>query len=354
MEPVNFSSFSGAYFTSAIPDINISVASPAVKARIIMTCGGSQIYNEILWPVASQVTLTDLGSMLEPYAQRGLVTALSISVQLLNASNANVGSAQTASASILFSRCDVGIPALQFYTSHFLTILQGEKVTALGRRELLWYYGSDAASVTAEYDDGTTSSFSPTVESTGSAFTCINVSPGSFTATGKTLVAYTVTAGNRSQRFVMDLTAPDCAPILEFYNSFGVWELIYCTGIHKVSPDYKRSSTRIGGLRRNYKIEETRTFKADTGILTIPMANWADDLFRSDSIYVVNVINGEMTSRDGGKKVEITDSKSEYSNDDTELPRFTFSYQYVQRIHNVMQQDRVGRIFDNTFDHTFD
>jgi hypothetical protein len=35
------------------------------------------------------------------------------------------------------------------------------------------------------------------------------------------------------------------------------------------------------------------------------------------------------------------------------MPRFTFSYQYAQRIQNVLQMDRVGRIFDNTFDHTF-
>ena len=45
--------------------------------------------------------------------------------------------------------------------------------------------------------------------------------------------------------------------------------------------------------------------------------------------------------------------KSDRTNDDDHLPRFTFSYQYSQRIHNVLQMNRVGRIFDNTFDHTF-
>jgi hypothetical protein len=83
------------------------------------------------------------------------------------------------------------------------------------------------------------------------------------------------------------------------------------------------------------------------------MAGWADDLFRSDEVYVVNVISGQVVSRDGGKQVVITDSKSELTNDDDHLPRFTFSYQYAQRIHNVLQMNRVGRIFDNTFDHTF-
>ena len=68
---------------------------------------------------------------------------------------------------------------------------------------------------------------------------------------------------------------------------------------------------------------------------------------------MVNVVNGQVTNLDGGKEVVITDSKSELSNDDDELPRFTFSYQYAQRIQNVLQMNRVGRIFDNTFDHTF-
>ena len=179
------------------------------------------------------------------------------------------------------------------------------------------------------------------------------MSPGNFVSAGKQLTAYTVTAGSRRQRFEMDLSEPDCAPILEFYNSFGVWEYIYCTGTHQVSPDYKRSAARIGGMLRNYRIEETRTFKADTGIMNTAMAAWADELFRSPEVYVVNVIDGSVTSSDGGKEVVITDSKSENSNDDDHMPRFSFSYQYAQRIHNVLQMNRVGRIFDNTFDHTF-
>ena len=35
------------------------------------------------------------------------------------------------------------------------------------------------------------------------------------------------------------------------------------------------------------------------------------------------------------------------------MPAFEFTYAYAQRIHNVMQPSHAGRIFDNTFDHTF-
>ena len=342
MDSISITSLNGRkFFTSGMPDVDI-VGLDGTSQLVTITCDGEQLLQENLWPLGGHITLKELGELLEPYARKQLVCSVTISADQTSAT-----------FQALYAMVDVGIDADEFYESYFLSILMGTKVTALGRRELLWYYGDDTAAVTAEYADGTTASFEPDVIGASDTYTCIDVSPEHFEAPGKLLVAFTATAGNRQQRFELDLTEPDCAPILEFYNSFGVWEYIYCTGTHEVTPDYKRSSARIGGVLRNYRIEETRTFKADTGFLNTPMANWADELFRSDEVYVVNVVNGEVKDADGGKAVVITDSKSENKNDDDYMPRFTFSYQYAQRIHNVLQMDRVGRIFDNTFDHTF-
>ena len=342
MEQFNISQLNGRkFFTSGMPDVVIG-GTDGTPQLVTVTCDGVQLLSEELWPVSGRITLTDLSELLEPYARKTLESSVTIS-----ADNT------TSAFSVLYAMVDVGITAEEFYTGHFLSILMGTKITAAGRRELLWYYGNDEAIVRAVYSDGSLVAFAASVVGGTSQYTCIDVSPDNFVTAQKQLVAYTVTAGNRSQQFEMDLSVPDCAPILEFYNSFGVWEYIYCTGTHRVAPEYKRSAARIGGKYRNYKIEETRTFKADTGILNTAMANWADELFRADEVYVVNVVNGQVVSRDGGKEVTITESKSENSNDDDYMPRFTFSYQYAQRIHNVLQMDRVGRIFDNTFDHTF-
>ena len=342
MEHVSLSSLNGnIYFTSGMPDVTIP-GTDGTPQLVTVTCDGEQLLQESLWPINTVITISDLGELLEPYARKQLVCSVSISA-----------GSSSSDCTVLYAMADVGISAQEFYSGYFLSILMGTKITARGRRELLWYYGSGSASVTAEYDDGSTTSFAAPTAGGSSTYTCIDVSPGNFVSAGKQLTAYTVTAGSRRQRFEMDLSEPDCAPILEFYNSFGVWEYIYCTGTHQVSPDYKRSAARIGGMLRNYRIEETRTFKADTGIMNTAMAAWADELFRSPEVYVVNVIDGSVTSSDGGKEVVITDSKSENSNDDDHMPRFSFSYQYAQRIHNVLQMNRVGRIFDNTFDHTF-
>lgn len=342
MSSISLSSLDGGtYFTSDIPDVTIPGTDGTAK-QVTVTCDDEELLSESLWPVDNAVTLSELGELLEPYARKRLVCSVTVS-------DGSTSSTFTA----LFAMVDVGVSASEFYNGYFLSILMGPKVTASGRRELLWYYGNQQAKVTAKYTDGTSQVFDATVASESSTYTCLDVSPDNFAVENKQLASYKVKAGNRSQKYEMDFDNPDCAPVLEFYNSFGVWEYIYCTGKHQVSPDYKRSSVRIGGHLRNYRIEETRTFKADTGILSTAMANWADDLFRSQEVYVVNVIDGQVVSSDGGKEVVVTESKSEISNEDDFMPRFTFSYQYAQRIHNVLQLNRVGRIFDNTFDHTF-
>ncbi len=342
MSTISISSLNGCkFFTSGMPDVTIP-GTDGTSQLVTVSCNGEDLLSETLWPVGNIITLSELGELLEPYARKLLVCSVSISA-----------GSTTAAFTVMYAMADVGISAETFYNGYFLSILMGTKVTAAGRRELLWYYGNDEAIVRAVYSDGSQVAFAATVVGGTSQYTCIDVSPDNFVASGKQLVEYGVTAGSRHQLYEMDLSEPDCAPILEFYNSFGVWEYIYCTGTHQVSPEYKRSSVRIGGQLRNYRIEETRTFKADTGILNTAMANWADDVFRSPEVYVVNVISGSVVSADGGKEIVITDSKSDNSNDDDHMPRFTFSYQYAQRIQNVLQMNRVGRIFDNTFDHTF-
>ncbi len=351
MSAISLNSFTGRYFTSDIPDVMVSLSSSAVK--VVMTLSdtdtGDVYYDETLWPVGGAVSLTDLGTLLEPFARRRLVLGVSLTARQLSSTDAEVASSSS-NCEILYSLADVGMSASAFYNSHFLTILDGPKVTAAGRLEYLHYYGSEPASCVATYTDGTTRSFTPSVVSGNGSYTTIDVSPSLFAVEGKAIASYEVTAGSRSQQFLVDCRVPDSAPILIFDNSFGVQELIYCIGTHKVDPSYERKQVRIGTQLRNYRIRETREFHASTGVLTTPMANWADELFRSQEIYVVNIINGQPSV---GKEIVITDSKSENSNDDDYLPSFSFTYQYSQRLHNVMQADRAGRIFDNTFDNTF-
>ncbi len=330
-------------FSCSIPDVTVSTPE---KALVTISIDGTQVYQEWLWPVAGVITIEELGDLVTPYARQRQTVTLAV-----RAESETGAQLLSTSAEVVYCQADFcGETAESFLASHFLSILMGPKQTAMGRLEYLHLQGGDAATCSATYADGTTATFGVSAVQTGTHYRTLDVSPDNFQAGGKTLTSYTITAGSRTQEYEIDLQKPDCAPVLIFVNSFGLDELAYCTGTHKVDPSYKRSMAYVGRIQRNYKIDETRSFKADTGPLTTPMANWWDEVFRSDSVRIVNIYGGHPNI---GKDLVITDSKSEYSNDDAEMPRFTFTYQYAQRNHNVVQLLRAGRIFDNTFDNTF-
>lgn len=338
-------------FSSTIPDIEFSVSG--TSASVDITVDGERIYLETLFPIGGKIRLRDLPNLLTPYARQSL--AVDVSIKITEMTGSTSGSTSTVSTRVVYCKADIcqgadAATVASFCDNHFLSILLGKKLTAERRLEYLHYLGSEAASVEARYSDGSSASFTAQKVAGNGKYTTIDVSPRFFMANGKTLMSYTVKAGNRTQEFLVDPSNPDCAPILLFVNSFGCDELVYCIGKHDVSPTYNRSSAFIDGLMRNYDIKETRLFKADTGVLNTPMANWLDDLFRSESVRVMNYMGGQMTP---GKEVTITDSKSDNSNEDSFMPRFTFSYRYSQKNQNVLELGRAGRIFDNTFDNTF-
>jgi hypothetical protein len=343
---------SGKYFSSSVPDVEFTISG--AKAGVQMLVDGSEIYGENLFPVGGKITLSDLTDLLTPYARQGLIVALDIKISERDDTDQELSNAEI-NASVIyccvdFQTSNVQVNVSDFCDNHFLSILLGPKISAPGRLEFLHYLSTDDASVIAEYSDGTKATFVPPAVQGNEKYTTIDVSPSRFVSEGKTLVRVTAIAGKRTQEFDMDPEQPDAAPILLFVNSFGVEELLYCTGKHQVSPSYTRTTAWVNGNLKNIKIEEKRKFSADTGYLNVAMQNWADELFRSDEVRLVNIYKGEPQV---GKEVTLSDSKSEVSNADDDMAKFTFDYQYSQANHNVVEINRAGRIFDNTFDNTF-
>lgn len=350
--------------TSQLPDIAVTLAEGVkatlkVEVKAPTTAASFQAaYEETLLPTGGTVTLDGLQDLIAPYAEETIAATVRITATELDEAAKQLSQAQ-AEFTAIYADADPDISAADFLSTHFLTIFSGTRPTTPSRLEYLHLWTDDdteeGPTATATYTDGTQQTFAPDILSQAAGHKLIDASPRQFTAQGKTLQAYTVQAGARQQHYMLQ-PDQDAAPILLFTNAFACQELIYCTGTHQVSPEYTRSSARIGGRLRNYRIEEQRTFKANTGPLTTEEASWADDLFRSREVYVCNVIpadDGSLPTIEPGKEVTITESKSERSSDDDALPTFTFSYQYAQRTQSVLQLRREGRIFDNTFDHTF-
>lgn len=339
---------SGQYFSGNIPDMEIGVTTDRLGVIIDVSNDSqswTEIFSETLYPIGGIVTLRDLSSLVQPWAEDML--SLQMRLRMLDYADAD----ETITIDVVYCDADLPTTCEEWTRTRFLTLLDGEKTTDVGRLEYLHYIGSDAAQAVATYDDGSEQTFNVGAVGGNSRFTTIDVSPGNFVSQGKNLVRYEITAGDRHQDYIIDPDHPDCAPVLLFVNSFGVDELAYCFGLHTKAPTFARSSAYIDGLYTNYSIVETRTFKADTGVMNEEEAFWFGEVFRSKYIRIVTFNNGQPNV---GRAVVITDSKSEQTNDPAELIRFTFSYQYAQKNQNVVYETREGRIFDNTFDYTFD
>lgn len=346
---------SGSYFLENIPDIDI--LTDRTRLLVTIKIDDETVYAEHLYPADGEVVMIDLVDIFRPYARRRLAVDATITVAEQQVSDtdttdsADAVETRSTQLRVYYSTVDiVGVDCETFLSTHFLTLLEGHKTTYPGRLEYLHFIGTDTATVTAHYSDKTTLSFTAPAVGGNDTYTTLDVSPSRFESEDRDLLYYVVEAGGRSMTFIIDTEERDCAPVLLFTNSFGCQELIYCTGKHEVDPQYTRDAAYIAGIKVNYRITEQRTFNADTGYLTTDMAGWADDLFRSDEVYLVNFVGGTAKM---GKRVTLSDSKSKRDNLHDTVPRFTFSYTYAQRQHNVLDLQRAGRVFDNTFDHTF-
>ena len=347
--------FPSIVFSSSIP--TVTAATEETRVHVVVTVAGENIYDERLFPNADgKVEIDDISGMVTVYVRRTLVAELKVMLQEERVTGRDENEtvekldAFTLTTQVVYCAALIAESAVDFCRDSFLTLLQGKRETSLGRLEYLHYVGTDEPHVTARYTDGSTADFTPEKVAGNANYSTIDVSPAKFKAEGKTLCSFYVSAGSREQQYELDLDNPDVAPVLLFTNSFGCQEIAYCLGTHTVSPEFKFSAAYVGVNKKNYDIEEVRTFKADTGVLSYPMAFWLNDLFRSDEVQLLNFVDGQPVP---GKMVVITDVKAEYDNNHDTLPRFTFSYEYAQKNHNVLDAPRAGRIFDNTFDNTF-
>lgn len=333
-------------FSSALD--KIVFLTDQAEVDFILTDGEQRMLDEKYVPDADgKITILDLQDLIEPYLASKLIGGFFYIIGV------NGQTKVTRGFTVQYCAAESSLNALDFMNGHFLTAMPGgEKITAMGRKEFLHLVVSEntVVKVTCDYHTADNKLVSKefildTFSTIHSVYT-IDVSPDAFTSDLGTLVRYTVKAGSRVQYYQIDLECPDAAPCLLFTNSFGCQETFYCTGTHTLEPEYERSSAMIDGMFRHYHIEENRVFKANTGILNTAMSVWADDLFRSKEIYL---LEGDRP----GKEITITDSESTRTNDYESLPAYTFSYRYAQRNQNILQLSRAGRVFDNTFDNTF-
>lgn len=346
-------------FTGTMENLVLKSPSAQVRVAIKVTSayGTHEVLNEVYYPdKSSTVTIYHPGDLCEPYArQYGSVTAAA-SVYDITADGVQTAALDVDLGTVLFGNVDPQTDASTFCEHHFLTILMGPKTTVLGRKECLSAYDAGDLTVTAYIKKGgditsVSGSLSP-INTTGKV-NDYNVSPDNIRevlqlSDGQQLLQYSCQAGVRRQTYDMVMEKVPPAPSLAFLNSFGCWEYIHCTGTHKKSSKFTYSTAVVGDKTRNYDIREQRQLTANTGSLNYAMAEWADELFRSQQVYLCT--GGKMD-----KEVVVSDVKDEVTNEDDNMPSYEFTWMYAQKLHNVIDTETKRlRVFDGTFDYTFE
>ncbi len=255
-------------------------------------------------------------------------------------------------------KCPVAVetPAETFLFNRFMTSVADERDTAVGRHECLSLYNPDGLplTVTASYltYEGklTTKSFTDLVPVDPSMeIAYYNVSPIRFNDfTIGELVGFVVSCGARTQRYRVLMAPPQHDPALIFRNCFNCWETIFLCGIKETDVNFTRSAAMVNGKFLNYDVDEVISYKASTGPMRYGSDRLARDLARSPAIFLLR--------SDGtpGERITITDCDVKTNNADDHIPSFSFTYRKASLISTDFEAPAPYRIFDNTFDLTYE
>lgn len=254
-------------------------------------------------------------------------------------------------------RCTVHIsePAERFVNDFFLTASSRERDTAPRRRECLTAYCLEATpvTVTATYltDDNrlVRREFNiPASSVNGDGLYSVDVSPRKFADDSGRLVAFRVKCGRRKMNYRVVENPPASDPVMIFRNCFNAWDTVYLCGAKETDPQITRSTAMINGQFSCYQVEEFTQYTARSGPLRESGVETVRDLARSRTVFLLE--------RDGsaGNRVTVTDASVKATNENTGMPDFSITYRLADIPGGHVDVYRRPRIFDRTFDNTYE
>ena len=337
----------GMAFSTHLQDMWIDNANSAVTFSI--ECGGITVFTANYVPDNNnEIRLFDLRRILESYID-GVFADFIFTIKEGEQDNFSV------SYRIFKTATRISENAEEFLPSFFLTTLVNKKITQIGRYETLSFYPQSTCSVyvQASYYSGDGIKTKEVLlmnedDVVLDAVNCINVSPAKFVddSLGE-LIGFAVRAGERSFYFEVDKTLPKANPAIMFRNNFGCWETMYLSGTVETEYSIKRSHAYINGLYKQYDIDDTELYKANSGILLDSMLRLGMDLARSNYVFLMD------SSGVANDEIVFIDTEIKYANDDDSLPTFEYTYRRTSFVSSMLNAIRPPKLFDKTFDVTF-
>ena len=336
---INYADISSSYLFASDLDVVVFSANSTLSLSIT-DAGGSTVLSCSYTPVGGVVKVYDLDRLLSPLIT-GVMADFTFTVG---------GSSQT--LHLIQSRTRVSMPANDFLDSHFLSSVTSGRNTTLNRKEMVTLLSpTEAVDVTATCVYANGGMCVPQSVQLASALAAgqvheVDCSPSLLVndALGE-LVQYTINAGQRLMTYRVSPTQTHRLALL-MRNNFGAWEPCYFQGMNEHDPKITRELALVAGSVRPLKIDEEDICKSYTG----PLRPGAVQLFRDLArAYEVMLLDGGVAT----DPVVISDAEVKHTDDDGSLPAFTFSWRRAAHTSAMFDVPVIPRIFDDTFDETF-
>lgn len=337
---INFTNIDSWHFVTELDVIEIT--SNADVTFTIKDASNNTILSGIYTPVDGKVRVYHLVKLLQP-----LITGITAVFSITALST-------TKSVHVVTCATLINEGAATFLPSFFLSSVMSERDTSLDRKELLTLIPVEQSlptvSAVCSYWDGDevvtdTKSITTTGMTANTPYE-IEVSASIFEDNTKgELIAYTITAGDRSMKYRVT-TLPKCTSAMVLRNNFGAWDILYLAGSTENNPEYTRETALINGQYSIYNMEETASYKSFTGPLRPSGVAVGYDLARSTNVWLLN--------KDGQRAVVITAVDVKYTNEDDDIPDFQFTWRPASMISASFDTVRPPQVFDETFDDTYE
>lgn len=335
---INFADLSTYHFVSEIDQMELTASADVTFT--IADSDSNIILETTYTPIDGTAVVYHLSKLLQPLIG-GVVATFTFTA-----------GSTSKTVKVVQSRERVSEAAMTFLPSFFLSEVMTERDTAIGRREcvsLLPFSSTDVTATCTYYDDGELQTATKTVATSLAADTVhtLDVSPSAFVdASLGDLVAYVVMAGDRKMRYRVT-TLPTAQPAMLAQNNFGAWETIFFQGMTEYDPEITRETALINGQLKAYNIDLVKSYKSFTSALRPSGVLLAIDLSASKDVYLLeNNVTGDA--------VVITAVDTKHTNEDEDVPDFTFTWRHASMMGARTTAVRPPALFDDTFDDTYE
>ena len=346
-------------FSSQIGDIELS--TDQAKIEIVVEDGLTKMFKTMLYAYNGKVTIVNIGEVLENFMRANGLMFTAFTVYYNTAEGAYIGqfNLNTQYCSLVLD-AEAGV----FGSFNFLSTLTAKRVPRDSTDYLWLFHGQGTGQVKAHCvfidENGETANATVTLRSLVTddiGVTRIVVNQAlintmlkrAWGAEISKLMSYTIEYNNRFMTYYVVDFMPDVS--FTFKNCFNVDEIAYFNAITTTKTKVNRSTAVVGGRYLFYDQSVDKTYEVVSASLTEEESYWVEQLLCSHSVWL-----GVAPDTTSLRKVIIADSDCEVHDDDEQLNKVKFTWQFAMKTPHLMKSFRedTNGIFTEPYNATFD